>query len=415
MRRLAIIIICLSLLTWHSVAQDEAPTPTESPALILDVWIPAPLIDDTSSDAYQQLIAHTEQFTADNNIVVNYRIKTVGTVGGIIPTIRTGSQVAPSALPDVTLIQRNDLPLAQTESLFQSMETFFSTALINDLDNILELGQVDTENGQELFGLPYFVDLLGTTYHRTPEITSTALTMSDILTTADNFLFPAGRANGLNQIFYLQYLEAGGIAPNNSNTLINANALETVYQFYEDAVSQRIISPDVIGYNASSAYRADFMKATDTLDFAIVSSSEYLFMHEQDTTLQFGTIPTSSGRARSSISGWVWVMVTPDPAQQDLAVRYLNWMMQPEFHADLSRTINWLPAQSSALEASLPNALDAEWIETLLANSVLPLPDSEGGTVPRAMQEALIAVINGDLTAQEATAQVVDQFAIESD
>jgi hypothetical protein len=31
------------------------------------------------------------------------------------------------------------------------------------------------------------------------------------------------------------------------------------------------------------------------------------------------------------------------------------------------------------------------------------------------MQEALIAVINGDLTAQEATAQVVDQFAIESD
>jgi ABC-type glycerol-3-phosphate transport system substrate-binding protein len=108
-------------------------------------------------------------------------------------------------------------------------------------------------------------------------------------------------------------------------------------------------------------------------------------------------------------------MVTPDPAQQDLAVRYLNWMMQPDFHAQLSRTLNWLPAQSSALEASLPNTLDPEWIETLLTNSVLPLPDSEGGTVPRAMQEALIAVINGDLTAQEATAQVVDQFAIESD
>lgn len=411
MHRLAFIMIfMLSLLSFQISAQDEELTPTDIPVLTLDVWIPAPLISDTTSDAYLQLIEHTEEFTANNNINVNYRIKAVGVIGGIMSTIRAGSEIAPGALPDVTLIRRSDLASAQTSTLLQSMETLFSTALLNDLDDALELGQIDTPNGRELFGLPYFVELLVATYTRASADIDETITFNDVLNYGDSFLFPAGRASGLNQTFYLQYLEAGGVPPRNGEFTINANALQTVYEFYETTVDDGIVNPDVLNYNSPSAYRTDFMNSMDDLNFAVVSSSEFLSMRQQDSSIQLGTVPTATGNPLPTVTGWVWVMVTPDPAQQDLAVRYLNWMMEPEFHASLSSTLNQLPAQSSALESSLPGNIDPDFISDLLINAVLPLPDSEGGTVPRAMQEALIAVINGELTALEATEQVVNQF-----
>jgi len=412
MRRLALILmIIVGVLIVPVTAQDDEPSETVIPDLELDVWIPALLISDTSSDAYQQLIEHTTQFTLDNNINVNYRIKAVGTVGGIMSTIRSGSVVAPDALPDVTLIRRSDLASAQVPTLLQSMETLFSTALLNDIDNSLELGQVRTTDGLELYGLPYFVDLLMTVYTRPVDDITNSLTFDDVILNADRFLFPAGRASGLNQTFYLQYLSAGGVPPRNGELVINSNALQTVLEFYETAAELEIVSPDVLTYGSPSAYRTDFMNDMDALNFAVVTTSEYLSMRQQDSSLQIGTIPTANGNSLPTATGWVWVMVTPDPAQQDLAVRYLNWMMQPNFHADLSNTLNQLPAQESALEDSLPQGIDPVFINDLLSNAILPLPDSEGGTVPRAMQEALIAVINQELTAEEATQRIVEQFA----
>jgi len=412
MRRLALIfILVFSLLIIPTLAQDDEQSETATPALELDVWIPALLISDTSSDAYQQLIEHTTQFTLDNNINVNYRIKAIGTVGGIMSTIRSGSVVAPGALPDVTLIRRSDLASAQVPSLIQSMETLFSTALLNDIDSSIELGQILTPDGLELYGLPYFVDLLVTVYTSPVDDVTSNLTFDDVILNGDRFLFPAGRASGLNQTFYLQYLAAGGVPPRNGELVINSNALQMVLEFYETASELGIVTSDVLTFGSPSAYRTDFMNDMDALNFAVVSTSEYLSMRKQDSTLQLGTIPTANGNALPTTTGWVWVMVAPDPAQQDLAVRYLNWMMQPNFHAELSTTLNQLPAQQSALEDSLGEEIDPIFINDLLTNAILPLPDSEGGTVPRAMQEALVSVINQELTAEEATQRIVEQFA----
>ncbi len=411
MRRLVLLYVCLVGLMVGVNAQDTEPTATDVPELVLDIWIPAPLIADTNSDAYSLLVEHSDEFTSNNNITINYRIKAVGTVGGIISTIRSGSVVAPGALPDVTLIQRADLISAQSPELLQSMETLFSTALLNDIDDAIELGQIPTSNGLELFGLPYFIDMLVTTYTRASVDIDDTITFDDVLTYADNFMFPAGRANDLNQTFYLQYLEAGGVSPRNGTFTINTNALQTVYEFYEAATAVGIVTPDVFDYDSPSAYRTDYINDMESFNFAVVNTSEYLSLRQQDSSLQMGAIPTSSGDPLPSATGWVWVMVTPDLAQQELVVRYLNWMMQPDFHAALSRALNQIPAQDSALEDSLPADVDPLFVDSLITNAILPLPDSEGGAVPRAMQEALIRVINGEITAEEATDDVVEQFA----
>jgi hypothetical protein len=409
---LLFVSLLLVSIAFPIVAQDE-PLSADETSSQLTVWIPAPLLGDISSDAYQSLIEHTTPFISDNNIAVDYRIKAVGTAGGIMSTIRSGSVVAPGALPDVALIRHTDLILGQTPIYLQSLETLFSSALINDIDNALRLGQVNHADGRQLFGLPYFVDVLVTAYTQADDELDTSLTFEDVLRYSDRFMFPAGRANGLNQTVYLQYLAAGGVPARNDDFNINIDALQTVLKFYESSSEQGLFPEDIMTYNSPSAYRTDFINSPDNQQFAVFSSSEFLSLLNQDDTLQIGSLPTVNGEITSTLDGWVWVMVTPDPRQQDLAVRYLNWMMQPDFHAELANQLFQLPAQQSALENSLPNSVDPIFIESLLNNAILPLPDSEGGTVPRAMQEVLGEVIAGDLTAEEATQQLVEQFGMD--
>jgi hypothetical protein len=406
-QRFILLLLCMLNLTVMPItAQDDSTRDSQ----MLTVWIPAPLISDMTSDAYQQLLKHTTQLSIDTDINVSYRIKDVGTLGGIMSTIRSGSIVAPGALPDLALIRYSDLISSQAPTLLQSFENLFSSTLLNDLNNVLKLGQVPHNDGVDLFGLPYFVDVQHTVTNQTIEDSATHLTFDTVLT-GDSLLLPAERNNGLNQIVYLQYLEVGGVAPRNGTMTINQNALQIVLEFYETAIEQNLITPEILDFASPSAYRTEFINTMEGLNYAIFSSSEYLSMLQQNAELYYETIPTATGNSITTLNGWVWVMITPDPTQQDISVRYLNWMMQPDFHADLSSELHQLPAQQSALATSLPDQIDPEFFEDLLTQSVLPLPESEGGTVPRAIQEALIRVVNGEVSAEEATLEIMEQFS----
>jgi len=411
LQRLALALICaVSFLMLSVNGQDEPPAENNGTRPTLTVWLPAPILSDRESTAFQQLLNHTEQFSQENNVTVEYRVKAIGQMGGIMSTIRSGSAVAPGALPDVTLIRRSDLISAQAITFLQSLENLFSSALLNDLDQSLKLGQVMRDEGLELFGLPYFIDVQLTVSNDNLEDIGTSLTFDDILNHADSFLLPAARNNGLNQIFYLQYLAAGGVPPRNDEMTINANALQTVLEFYESAIQRGIMSPAILDYNSPSAYRTDFINNMNGTNFGIFSSSEYLSLLQQDSGLYAATIPTEGGTTITTLNGWVWVMVTPNPDQQNLSVQYLNWMMETDFHAEFASELNQLPAQQPAVLDSLPNTVDSTLIEDLLNNAILPIPDSESGTVPRAMQEALVTVVNGDATAEQATSDVIEQF-----
>ena len=153
-------------------------------------------------------------------------------------TIRAGKDVAPAALPDVTLIRRREFTPAQSQQYLQSMETLFSSSLINDLDGGLEFGQIPLETGIELYGLPYLYDVLLAVHSQPLQAAGYRLTFVDVLANEAAFLFPAARANGLNQTFYLQYLSAGGMTPSSGVMNINEEALGIVLQFYQDLVQR---------------------------------------------------------------------------------------------------------------------------------------------------------------------------------
>lgn len=405
-----LIVICLFSSSILGAQEDAASADTARPPL--QVWLPAPLISDESGDAFQLLSEHTAAFSSSNAIVIEYRIKDVGNVGGILSTIRAGKDVAPAALPDVALIRRRDFTPAQARQYLQSMETLFSTSLINDLDDGLEFGQIPLETGSALYGLPYLFDVLLAVHSQPLETAGFRLTFEDVISNEAAFLFPAARANGLNQTFYLQYLAAGGLKPSEGVMSVNEEALGAVLKFYEDLFQLGLVAPDVLTYQSPAAYQSEFINRTDRSQLAVFSASEFLAMvDQQDAALKPAQVPTAAGGGPSIRDGWLWVLVTTDLSRQTLSARYLEWMMEPGFHADFAQALYHLPTQPALLDDSLPPAVDRQFIVELLDDATLPLPENEGGTAPRLMQEALINVLHGDATAAQATRQVLSQLS----
>ena len=192
---------------------------------------------------------------------------------------------------------------------------------------------------------------------------------------------------------------------------INDAALLTVLEFYERLTQEGLITADVLTYQSPAEYQTEFINHSSRRQIAVFSSSDFLSMlDQQNANLRATNIPTASGDKLTTRDGWLWVIITPDRARQTISARFLEWMTEPEFHAEFAQSLYQLPTQPAILGASLPDAVDHQFFEDLLVEGILPLPESEGGTAPRIMQEALIRVLHGEASAADATDQVLNQF-----
>ena len=410
--RLTLIIALVALcLAGPALAQD-ADDAGDSGPLPLSVWLPADLISDEAGAAFQLLSAQGSAFDSENDIAVQFRIKATEGPGGIMSTIRAGKDVAPAALPDMTLIHRRDLTPAQASAYLQSLETLFSASLLNDLSSDLSFGQVTLEGEPTLFGLPYLFDMLIGVHRQPLQRAGERLSFADVLASDASFLFPAARANGLNQTFYHQYLAAGGAKPTEGMMEIDEDALRKALAFYEALVQRELVSPDVLTWQSPSAYINEFVNRDDGPQLALLTVNDFLSLVEAaDATFTASEIPTADANGSAVLDGWLWVLVTPERNRQTLAARFIEWLMEPAFHAGLARTLRLLPSQPGILAESLPDGVDAAVFAALLAGAELPLPEGDGGAAPRLMQEALVDVLHGEASAEAATEQAISALA----
>ena len=401
----ALALICLG---FTIAAQEDAEDELEAAARPLTVWLPAPLIADESGEAFSLLREHSDRFSQSDDIAIQFRIKDVGGVGGIMASIRASSEVAPGALPDLALIRQRDFRPAQALQYMQSMESLFSSSLISDLGNALETGQIAADGGFSLYGLPYFFEAMHAAHTLSSAENGASLSFADVLEQGAVLLFPAARAMDFNQIVFLQYLAAVGSAPPDDE--IQADALRSVLGFYESMVAADLISADVLTWQTPADYRAEFLGNLDRAQIAVVASSDYLSMRlEAEAELALARIPTPAGERLATRDGWLWVIITPDPARKNSAARYLEWLTEPVFHAGFSNALHQLPSQAAILGDSLPENVDRAFFGDLAFGESLTMPEGDSGALPRLMQEALAQILHGESTAAEAADYVIDQ------
>lgn len=398
-----LILTATPIIMTPEVTETPIPEPTLAGPLRLTVWWPeplAPLNDDEAAAVLAGQIADFERSQESAN--VELRLKQAQDVGGIMETLRTASAVAPGVLPDLTLIQREDLMAAVQTGLVHPLEGRVSSTIIGDLhSSALALGQVDNQ----LYGLPYALEVQHLAYRA--QANGGSWRFESLLSREVSFVFPANRVNGVNDVFLVQYLNAGGTLPEGGTMAINTDALRDTLSFYEQAVSAGIVDPMVLDYSAPANYRHDL--TSGVISAAVVTSSVYLDMLAEGQELDYGLIPTSSGQPATILNGWMWVLTTPDADRQALAVAFLNWMLDAERQGQYNEVVHMLPSQRTALRR-WDNPAYAQFASGLLDNATLPLTESQAGPAARALQNALTAVLLGARTAEEATQDVINQL-----
>ncbi|MFQ3566850.1 MAG: hypothetical protein SNJ59_07600 [Aggregatilineales bacterium] len=389
--------------------EEAAPPVTPTPAgMTLRLWWPEPLAPVENEDAADLLSELIGAFRAANpNVMVDFRLKQVdhigmSNVGSLLATLRSASAVAPGALPHVTLMRRSDLLEAASLGLLQPLR--IPAAISGDVQRTaLELGRI----GEQVYGLPYMLDVEHMAF--TERVLPPARwAFDDVLASDLTYVFPAGRVNVLSNAFLAQYLTAGPDLLVGGELIVDAAVLRTVYTFYEQAVAAGVIDASVLEYIRPEDYGPALLSGL--VDAGIVTSTLYGKLRARGLELGFGLIPTTTGEAITVLDGWMWVITTPDISLQEVALRFIEHMMQISEHEAYARAVRMVPAQRTALRGAVD--LDyAAFVDNLVALAILPLPENASGTVARAMQSGLASVIAGQRTADEATRDVIAQLS----
>ncbi|MGJ3240254.1 MAG: extracellular solute-binding protein [Anaerolineae bacterium] len=390
-------------ITAISAQEEEEATATPRPPIDITIWWPDSFARVGDSNINPLLIAQTNAFLAqtDENVRFEHRLKSVGQTGGIMSTLRSASIAARGALPTLTLVRRQDLLTAQAAGYIHPMEDF-SMRLQNELGNTLQIGQIS----DELYGIPYLVDLQHMVYRPSEGVDYSSWTFDAVLERGEPFLFVAGRPNSLNDVLALQYIESGGLPTFSDELIASEAALTTVFEFYETATDRQMITGAALNILQVEGYLGDFVNGT--INSAVFNSSRFLSLYAEDDSLAIAPIPSETGAPISFMNGWMWVLVTQDADERDVALDYLVWLLDSERLSAVGQAVRMVPARESAINLGLANDAPSSLYINLLNNAILPLSERRIGRIGREIQTQFSSILTLERNASQATEAVLN-------
>jgi ABC-type glycerol-3-phosphate transport system substrate-binding protein len=392
-------------------AMLSAPQPealeTETPQVLsLVVWVPDRIVPADDEHITEVLVGQIEAHNAAQpDVNVSIRRKRSQDVGGIMSTLRTASSVAPSALPDITLLRREDLITASQNRLVQEVGDLITPRVLGELyPAALRLGI----SGGDLYGISYLLDAQVMAYQESvddPPVWS----FEETLARNRLIAFPAARNNGVSDTFLLQYLAASDQMDRDLADIdVIPSVLENLLEFYERMGQAGLLVPNIAEITASTDYQLDLVSGA--LDAGAISTSTFLRLKRDNPNLQAGYIPSPSGEPVTVLNGWVWVIVTQNIERQQAAAEFIDWMMQPARQAALAEAVGILPSQRTALRQSNLEIMNVDRLNAMLNAAIVTSPASAANEVLTALQAALISVISGERSAEAAVTRMMAQF-----
>ncbi len=375
------------------LAKTATPLPTPSPApeqRTIRVWWPDELYPPEGSAAAEILQSQFELFRQTySSYTVEIRRKRSHGLGGILSSLRTAAPVAPGALPDLTLMRREDLLTAAQEGLIVPLEGWMPANLSgsNLFSGVRALGEVDGV----LYGIPYVLDAQHTLY-RASVFQTPPQTFEDVLQAETPYLFAADDAP-VSWTVLLQYLAADGqLVDANGAATLSPDALQTVLEFYAEGEAVGVFSPALLDYTQPQDYWNVFVSGEAHL--ITIDTHAYLSQREAVQNVAPSVIPTADGTSLTVLDGWMWVVTTPNPDHQRQALAFLSWMMRVSHQSAFSEAFGVLPSQVRALRLWEDRAY-ADFAQTLITTAVVFPEVRRNNVAAVALQNAVVDVIKG--------------------
>lgn len=359
-----------------------APPPPQQ-AITLTVWTRPEVAPDTEQPGGAVLLEQLNTFEQQRpNLSLHVEVKATTGQGGALSYLRSGRNVAPAILPDLLLLPATQLVDAVNEGLVYPIGDALPPDAFAALYPAAQaLSQVDGAT----YGYPYTFTNLQHLVYDTATITRTLPSTWPALLAAESdirFIFPAVGQDGA--IFTLQlYLDAGGTLRNEAGQLaLQPEPLaEALRQIEQSAAAGRILAESAETGTLNQAWQV-FQNTTAN----IVLSNGTTYRQQQNPAgrYAFGRLPGLSQSLPLRPGALLWVVTTPDPVRQALALELLNWLSTPDNLAAWSYAAYNVPARADAL--TMWPGEDAH--STFLVNN---LPDAR--PFPTAANTTLLAAL----------------------
>ncbi len=386
-----------------AVAPPAQVTPTPANEKVR-IWWPDELYPPEGDPAREVLEDQFDSFAQTYTTVeLEVRRKRTTGLGGILPTLRTAAPVAPGALPDLTLMRRADMITAANEGLIVPLDDWVpeDVAGNNLLPGVRSLGEI---NGV-LYGVPYTLNVTHSAY-RPAAFSALPASFADVLNAGTPYLFPAG-TTPVSCTVLLQYRAAGGrLVDESGAATLDREPLLEVLTYYAEGTVAGIFTPALVGYTRYDDYWNQFV----TGDSNLVGVDTVTFLRRRSSVPSAlpVSIPTPDGTPITALDGWMWVVTTHNPEHRQRANVALAWMMRIGGQSLFTEAFGVLPTQTRALRLWDDRGY-ADFAQDLLTTAVL-IPESQrNSSAALSLQEAIIAVLEGEAP-DEAAESVLARF-----
>jgi ABC-type glycerol-3-phosphate transport system substrate-binding protein len=317
--------------------------------------------------------------------------------GGILDFLLTSSTVAPQILPDLVTIDLSQVEFLMGKEILQPWDGLMSEEIVNDLfPRIRQAGS----KGDRLVAFPFQVDIEHVVYN--PSLIDIPPRTWDALRSQETiYAFPAGgEEEAVNDSFLIQYLALdGSLVDEEGNPDLDGAVLTQVLEFYRDGYAAGYISPSVLAIKSLDDSWALFKEGKVAM--ANVSSRHLLM---EGSGVAYAPLPTKNGTQATIARCWAFLLLTPEPRRQAAAAEFIKWFLTPENLAAWAQASGHLPPNRSALRLAIEDTAYRLFVWRQMEAAYFRPSHEE---ITTALQQAIVDVLSGNATPEEATEQVM--------
>ncbi len=409
--RLPVTVVLLLLLAGCNAAATLPPQPTatalaapaapadsgEEEVLPVDqlvVWLP-PLsgfaADGNAGVVLENAFVQFEQ--QHPGIRLDVQVKAETGTASLLNYLRNAQQAAPTVLPDLVLINTQQLWQLVDLGLVQPID---EDEIMGDVD-FFGVGRTAVSYRDQSMGVPYALDIVHLVYDSAatpvPPVDWTALREE-----GRHYLFPGAESAAPSELLQ-QYVGAGGVL-RDDGAIGDATALQAYFDHIATARSNEVIPFAVVDLaDYPSTWRAF---SADPQSLAAVQVNQYLPNAAGTSPPGYSPIPTRTGAASTVADTWAFALLTPDPTRQDLAMALVNTLLAPEVHGPWSQFAARLPTHARALAMWTQSDDYRTFLKELLDNAQAPPNGLAFAEFARRLQSTRAGLIRGDVTVEEA-------------
>lgn len=411
---------------------SPTPMPTATPApsdLMLRFWVPdflSPYHEETGAAILGEQVSGFVRMSS--GVQVEVLTKKATGAGGLYDLLSNAAGVAPAIVPDLIVLNHEDLLAAVGDGLVQPLDDFLPPDA-----GYFDAALADVQTAEALWAFPYVAHAEQMAY-RSTVTTTPPLTWTAVLSDGFSLVLPGGTQDGLSSDFLLSmYVGAGGRTVDDTGQVtLDRDVLERVYAFLLEARDAGLLDPEqALALQDTAACWQLFQAGEVTLTPVSVGTYWHAYLNasvgegaaattatpevegpEPGTEGAAGLpsdvlpswAPTPLGNPVTVLRAWGLVVVTDDPARQKATLELVRWLVSAQQMGELTREAALVPTRRLAVESWQLPADEESFVLQLLSNSIAVPQAGADLVIHRALQSGLVAILEGEAASADAAA-----------